>query len=102
MKGEEIYYDFHQPEKLRKRDEKIAKLIANKTGYTIKSVQNSSFGGYKDWCISYLKIPSVTIEVGRDEISHPVPFNEIHNIILKNTGIIDILCDIVKICKEKI
>ena len=102
MKGEEIYYDFYQEPKQRKRDEQIAKLIARITGYTIKSTEKFSFGGYKDWCISCLKIPSVTIEVGRDKILHPVPFDEINDIIFKNTGIIDILCDIVNICKEKI
>ena len=54
------------------------------TGYTIKNVENVSSGGYKDWCVSKLNIPSVTIEVGRDNLYHPLDNAEIYNIIAKN------------------
>jgi len=101
LKGEEIYFDFYQDEKDYKRDEKIAKIIQNVTGYEIKSTQNFSFGGYKDWCVSRLKIPSFTIEVGRDLLDHPIKNIEIYDIISKNIGLLSKLCDIVKICKEK-
>jgi len=47
-----------------------------------------------------LKIPALTIELGRDEYIHPVKSQEIYEIIAKNSGIIDNLCDIVKLCKE--
>lgn len=100
LKGEEIYFDFYQNEKNYKRDEKIAKLISEVTGYTIRSTQHISFGGYKDWCVSTLKIPSITIELGRDELEHPIKNIEIYDIIAKNIGLLSILCDIVKICKE--
>jgi len=95
MKGEEIYYDFYQKQEYKKRDKKIAEMISVLTGYKIKSTEKTSSGGYKDWCISKFSIPSLTIEVGRDCFEHPVPDNEVYNIIAKNAGIIDLLCDIV-------
>ena len=100
LKGEEIYFDFYQNENHYKRDEKIAKILNKFTGYEIKSTQNVSFGGYKDWCVLNLKIPSFTIELGRDEMNHPIKSVEIYDILAKNIGLLYHLCDIVKICKE--
>ena len=100
LKGEEIYYDFYQNEKDKKRDRKIAEIVSSVTGYKIKNVQDSSFGGYKDWCIEKLKIPALTIELASDDNLHPVKNVEIYDIISKNAGILDVLCDIVKLCKS--
>ncbi|MDE6583431.1 MAG: hypothetical protein K2K31_02120, partial [Clostridia bacterium] len=58
LKGEEIYFDFFQNEKNFKRDEKIAKVFSKSTGYKIKSTQKTSSGGFKDWCVSKLRIPA--------------------------------------------
>ena len=99
-KGEEIYYDFYQDKKRQERDEKIAKIVQNINGYSIKSTQNSSFGGYKDWCINSLKIPSLTIELGQDKYCHPMNRMEIYDIITKNARILDVLCDIVSVCED--
>lgn len=99
LKGEEIYYGFYQSKREFDRDKKIAEIVSEITGYKIKSTQNVSSGGYKDWCVYRLHIPSLTIEVGRDKIGHPVPRSEIYDIIAKNIGIIDKLCDILKIIK---
>ncbi len=69
-KGEEIYYDFFD-EKLKTAHYRFALKAQKATGYKI--VENlASAGGYKDWCISALKIPSLTIEVGEDALSHPI------------------------------
>ena len=71
-KGEEIYYNFFQDKKNLKRDKMIATHFSKSTGYIIKNPEKSSSGGYKDFCISKLKIPSLTIEVGNDKLSHPI------------------------------
>ncbi len=71
-KGEEIYYNFFQEKKLLERDRLIAERFALSTGYSIKNVENYSSGGLKDYCVSKLKIPSLTIEVGSDSLSHPI------------------------------
>lgn len=71
-KGEEIYYNFFQNSNELERDTAIAQRFAKSTGYKIVNVEKSSSGGYKDWCVQKLKIPSLTIEVGSDDLSHPV------------------------------
>ena len=86
-KGEEIYWDFYQDEKAKERDFKIAGIIADVTGYEIKP-SGKSAGGYKDWCISCLNIPAVTIEVGNDSLSHPIKRTQLYDIFLKNRGVV--------------
>ncbi len=86
-KGEEIYYHFKQKGQYLLRDKLIAEKISKVTGYAIKETPNSC-GGYKDWCILNLKIPSLTIEVGKDELSHPIEKRHAKNIFEKNKGVI--------------
>ena len=99
MKGEEIYWDFFQRGDNRKKHEKIAKIVSKINQYAIKSTEKTSSGGYKDWCVQTLNIPSLTIELGRDKFDHPVPTEEIYDIISKNVGILDKLCDILEVVK---
>ena len=71
-KGEEIYYNFFQEANNLKRDKIIAERFAKSTGYKIKNVEKSSSGGYKDFCVQKLHIPAITIEIGKDELLHPI------------------------------
>lgn len=84
LKGEEIYFDFFQEEKRFERDTKIAQVFAKSSGYVIKSTQEKSSGGFKDWCVQKLKIPALTIELGDDKFSHPYPKSQLENIYCKN------------------
>ena len=86
-KGEEIYFNFFQDSKREKRDEKIAKRFATSTGYLIVNVQESSSGGFKDFCVEKLKIPAITIEVGSDELLHPIGVEFLNDIFEKNKNI---------------
>lgn len=86
-KGEEIYFNFFQDKQRLKRDEKIAKRFAKSTGYKIVNVEASSSGGYKDWCVSKLKIPALTIELGSDDLAHPITKNHLKEIYDKNKTI---------------
>ena len=83
-KGEEIYFNFFQEGWRLERDEKIAKRFAESTGYKIRNIEKVSSGGYKDWCVEELKIPSLTIELGNDELSHPIGKNYLKEIFDKN------------------
>ncbi len=78
-KGEEIYYE--------ENDVKLAKKLAKATGYAIKRTPSSA-GGYKDWCVGSLKIPAFTIEVGRDNLSHPIGREHLDEIYRKNKRVI--------------
>lgn len=95
-KGEEVYYEFHQKGANKIRDKKIAKKVANLTGYQIKNTPNSC-GGYKDWCIESLKIPAITIEVGADRLSHPIEKEQLNEIFKKNKEVVITLMNEVKI-----
>ncbi len=89
-KGEEIYYEFHQSEEQRLRDLAVARAVQSATGYKIKSTPNSC-GGYKDWCIEKLKIPALTIEVGDDNLLHPLNKDELLDIFNKNKRVLNVL-----------
>lgn len=91
LKGEEIYYDFFQKGTQKLRDQQIAKIFSLSTGYRIKSTQNCSSGGYKDWCVSSLEIPALTVELGDDKFAHPYPQNQLENIYKKNSKIFSCL-----------
>ncbi len=89
-KGEEIYYQFHQNKKDEIRDLRLARAVAEQTGYDIKGTPFSA-GGYKDWCIEKLKIPALTLEVGEDELSHPIKKESLDGIYAKNKNVVDIV-----------
>lgn len=86
-KGEEIYFNFFQEKERLARDEKIAKRFADSTGYLIKNVESVSSGGLKDWCVKKLKIPALTIELGSDELKHPIKKESLEEIFEKNKSI---------------
>lgn len=65
-KGEEIYWEFNG-----EGEESGARLLSEATGYSVKKIKGSA-GGYKDWCIQKLGIPSYTIECGSDSLEHPI------------------------------
>ena len=89
-KGEEIYYEFYQDAERLSRDRAIAEKISEATGYPLKTAYGSA-GGYKDWCIEKLKIPSFTIEAGRDELSHPLMRDCLGEIYRKNKDVINVI-----------
>lgn len=71
-RGEVIYYGFDSQNDVEKANNlKIASDIAEVTGYTVER-SLGSVGGYQDWSIDKLKIPSVTIEVGNSSMSYPI------------------------------
>ena len=92
-KGEEIYWEFGQKGRRRLRDKFIAERVAAATGYELKLTPNSA-GGYKDWCIQELKIPSLTIEVGQDELVHPIGEGFLEGIYLKNKNVLNLLTQV--------
>ncbi len=98
-KGEEIYYNFFQGEKRLRRDLSLAKVVEKNTGYKIKTTYGS-VGGYKDWCIYKLFIPSLTVEVGNDALSHPVKKECLTDIYEKNRGTVTLLLKKIKELKE--
>lgn len=86
-KGEVIYYGFTgESEQDLARDRQIGLDLSNLTGYPLILTENSS-GGYKDWCIRNYQIPSYTIEVGREELSHPIGEKYLQEIFEQNRDV---------------
>lgn len=86
-KGEVIYYGFSGESTLDlNRDRIIGEVLSQVTGYPLLSTENSA-GGYKDWCIRNLKIPSYTIEIGRDDLSHPIGEENLPEIFEQNKDV---------------
>ena len=91
-KGEVIYYGFDGSNNI-KRDKNIAKRLSKVNGYQVeRSV--GSVGGYKDWCVEKLDIPSFTIEVGSDSLSHPIKRKYLGKIYKRNKNLINALTEI--------
>ncbi len=86
-KGNVIYWGFDgQSEQNKVRDYKIGEALSEYTGYPLVATENST-GGYKDWCINSLKIPAYTIEVGDDNLPHPLGEDTLPEIYLKNKDV---------------
>lgn len=81
--GGELYWEFFQSGIARERDERFAAAIASEIG--VKKVDGHLFsaGGYKDWCVSALGIPAVTVEL-IDSGSHPFTPDDYVRDIQKN------------------
>ena len=82
-KGEEIYWYFYQSMRTCPRDKALASALSQSTGYPLFHAKGSA-GGYKDWCIQTLKIPSFTIEAGDDRFCHPLGEEALEDILKKN------------------
>ncbi|MCM1367660.1 MAG: hypothetical protein NC184_02465 [Roseburia sp.] len=61
--GGELYWEFFQSAEDRARDMALADAIAKRIGVKRVDGDLSSAGGYKDWCVQKLHIPSVTVEL---------------------------------------
>ena len=86
-KGNVIFYGFDgQSEQNLERDLKIGEKFSNLTGYPLIFTENST-GGYKDWCIQKLTIPSYTFEVGDDSLEHPLDEETLPEIYQRNKDI---------------
>ena len=90
-KGQELYYRFYNEKENLKRDGKIAKLLSRALRYKVKNTERCSSGGYKDWCVFRHKIPSVTIEVGKDSLKHPIEDCFLDKIYKRNKCVIKLL-----------
>ncbi len=92
-KGELVYYGFSgQSKDDLDRDRRIAKRIADALGYDALFTTGSA-GGYKDWCVRQLKIPAFTIEVGGDDLTHPVGLEHLDGILEDNRRVLDAYFD---------
>lgn len=90
--GGVIYWYFGQEGALKEETEQLAKDVSAVTGYYLDSnYQNLDPAGYKDWAISKMGIPSLTVEVGRE--TSPVPPAQFSEIWEQNKLVWKAVCD---------
>ena len=86
-KGNVIFYGFEgQSEENRNRDLEIGNRFSELTGYPLILTENST-GGYKDWAIQKLTIPSYTFEVGDETLPHPLSVETLPEIYNRNKDV---------------
>lgn len=86
-KGNVIFYGFEtQTEQSIDRDRQIGEVLSELTGYPLIFTENST-GGYKDWSIDKLKIPAYTIEIGSDDLEHPLSIETLPEIYARNKDV---------------
>ena len=83
-KGEEIYYNFKIGAKKLKFHRKNAKIFAKSLKYKLIGNCGASCGGFKDYCIDKLKIPSITVEVCSDKLSYPLGKEAYLDLVLRH------------------
>ena len=86
-KGEVVFWEFGQTSHRRFRDRRYAEAICRQTGYRLVDGDCGSAGGYKDWCVDKLKIPAYTVEVGEDDLPHPLPYAAFEKILRANVDL---------------
>lgn len=86
-KGNVIYYGFTgESEENLNRDLLIGTEFSNLTGYPLILTENST-GGYKDWVIQKLALPSYTFEVGNENLTHPIDEDSLPEIYSQNKDV---------------
>lgn len=84
--GQVIYWYFGQTGALRDETLSLAQEVAEVTGYaTDSNYEALDPAGYKDWAISKMSIPSLTIEVGYGE--NPLPYEQLNSVYSQNKGV---------------
>ncbi len=69
--GSCIYWQYGDKTAVNERSRSLAEAVSTFTQYTLEDSDRLDAGGYKDWAMDELGIPSVTIEVG----SRPCPLS---------------------------
>ena len=84
--GNVIYWYFGQEGQLYDDTKAFGERISSVTGYVMDgNYQALDPAGYKDWAISKMGIPSLTIEIGTDTV--PLPVEQFDDIWNKNKSV---------------
>ncbi|MEG1560703.1 MAG: M14 family zinc carboxypeptidase [Clostridia bacterium] len=93
--GSIIYWQFGDDEALNDRSLDLSNTVSKISGFTTQNMaKQSGSGGYKDWVMQELKIPSLTIEIGTRQC--PLPLNEFSSIWLRCRLLLPTLADWIK------
>ncbi len=80
--GSIIYYEYGMKQPVNQQSYSLAKDVQTVTGYTPVGSDSLSGGGYKDWVMDALGIPSLTIEIGSQ--AAPLAERELYSVFFRN------------------
>lgn len=70
-KGEVMYYGFKMKGERLKKEQRLGLALAKINGYELVKTKHSS-GGLTDYIVSKYGVPSFTVELGSEELTHPI------------------------------
>lgn len=80
--GSIIYYEYGNRQPVNEQSYSLAKAVQAVTGYPPEGSSSVEGGGYKDWVMDALGIPSLTIEIGCQPT--PLEERELQSIFFRN------------------
>lgn len=83
--GSVIFYEFGEREPVNSDSLSLGQAVEAVTGYTLTDSAELTGGGYKDWVMEELGIPSLTIEIGCGDA--PLESRELFSIFSRNCGV---------------
>ena len=84
--GSLIYCSYGDKEPVNTKSKSLAQAVREISGYDLAGSNGVGGGGYKDWVIEELEIPSLTIEIGCEDA--PLAEREIYSIFVRNYRIL--------------
>ncbi len=84
--GSVLYYEFGTAQPVNDLSYDLGCAVRNVTGYPLLNSSTVEGGGYKDWAMEALGIPSLTVEVGCNDT--PLVYQEIYNVLYRNLPVL--------------
>ncbi len=87
--GSLTYYEYGDHTAVNLQGLELAKAFQQISGYAPTASTGLDAGGYKDWAIAELGIPSLTVEIGCDDA--PLQVKELYSVYARNIGMREVL-----------
>jgi g-D-glutamyl-meso-diaminopimelate peptidase len=84
--GSIIYFEYGKKQPVNAESRALADAVSVVNKYTLINSTGVNGGGYKDWVMEELGIPSITIEIGSGD--SPLQYRELYNVFDRNYGIL--------------
>jgi len=92
--GSLIYYEYGSAQPVNSLSYELGCAVRAVTGYPLVGSESTDAGGYKDWAMNALGIPSLTIEIGCEDT--PLVYQEINNVLYRNLPVMEAVAQWVK------
>jgi len=84
--GSCIYWEYGKKTGVNRESKSLGNAICAVTGYALEGSSGLDGGGYKDWVMDELQIPSLTIEIGCEDA--PLSQRELCSILVRNYSVL--------------